>query len=65
MLPIYFSNLGNGVYGPCTVKLISEPAIFEAFHQEFEFPALSHTPFMALLVNCEAFLVTPDQSWWM
>ena len=33
--------------------------------KKFEFAALYSRPFVALLVNCIAFLVTPDQSWWM
>jgi len=39
----------------CNVKFFSEPEIFEALctkaKRKFEFPALLHRPFMALLVN--------------
>ena len=32
-----------------TVKLFSEPEVFEAFHEGHEFPAVSHKPFIPLL----------------
>ena len=32
-------------------QVFSESKIFDALHLEFEFPALTYTPFIALLVN--------------
>jgi len=40
-----------------TVEFFSEPEIFCPLHQKSEFPPLSHRPFTAMLVHCEAFLV--------
>ena len=43
------------------VKIISEVIIFDPLHQGF-FPALSHSPFIPLLVISEAFSVTSKQN---
>ena len=43
------------------VKIISEVKFFDPLHQGFEFPALSHRPFMALLLKWKVFLANPDE----
>ena len=52
----------------CKLRLVKDFFLldfFEAFHQGFEFPALSHRPFMALVVNHNAFFMSLDKTWWM
>ena len=43
----------------------SDPVIFEALFQGFEFPALSQRPLMAFLTNLEAILAINDHCWWI
>ena len=47
------------------MKLFSEPKVFEALHQGFEFPNLYHTPFTSLRARCKVFSLPLDHVRWI